>query len=232
MKKVEIFFGNKQSAIPPVTEHCKPDIVGEPFKTMMATHGLDTVIFPYQVHGTAGLIITEKNKESMQPFVHAADWVITNLPNVGLGILTADCVPLLVYDPVAQVVGAIHAGWRGAADGVVLRALEGMQNVFGTRPSDVQISIGPHARTCCYRVDQQFYDIVMQKQFGTNSWQRNKDQIFFDLYQCCVEQLKKTGVRTDAITDTGFCTVCTPAYSSYRREKNAALRNISLISLC
>jgi YfiH family protein len=125
----------------------------------------------------------------------------------------------------------VHAGWRGAVDGVVVAALDAMQHYFGSSPADLQVWIGPHARTCCYQVDQKFYESVMQKQFGTTSWYIKQDALFFDLKQCCTDQLITAGVRIQHIADSGICTVCTPTYCSYRQEKEAALRNISFIGI-
>lgn len=231
MQKTIIFFGDKSSATKPASDNWKPDITAEPFPTLVRTHKLKALVFPYQVHGTEGLVIDAQNFNEAQSFVHDADWIITNVPDVGLGILTADCVPILVHDPVNGAIGAIHAGWRGAVDGIIIKALGAMTTQFGSQPSDMHIFIGPHARTCCYKVDQQFYDTVVQKPYGKNSWYDNGSNLFFDLYHCCVEQLKKVGVPHHAITDSGICTVCTPTYCSYRREKDLALRNISLIML-
>lgn len=229
IQKSIVFFGDKATAVKPVTVKQQYSVAQEPFCTLARTHALESLIFPYQVHGTAGLVVDAQNFKNMRAFAHDADWIITNVPGVGVGILTADCVPLLVHDIVSGAAGAIHAGWRGAVDGVVIQAFEAMTIQFGSKPSDIQVFVGPHARTCCYQVNQKFYDSVMQKQFGKNSWHENESALFFDLYHCCLEQLKQAGVPHSAVTDIGICTVCTPAYCSYRREKENALRNVSII---
>ncbi len=231
MQKPTVFFGDKNYATKPVTKPGALSIIDEPFAMLSAMHGFNNLIFPYQVHGIAGLVVESGNFNTIRSFVQDADWIITNVPKVGIGVLTADCVPLLIYDPVHNAVGAVHAGWRGAVEGVVVAAIDGMRSAFGSRAEDVQVFIGPHARTCCYQVDQQMYDTVMQKRYGKSAWRQNDQALFFDLYGCCVEQLKEVGVLQNNITDTGMCTICNTAYCSYRREKAESQRNISLIGL-
>jgi polyphenol oxidase len=231
MHNQKIFLGDKKTAVAQVTTPGHMRETRERLHAMAKEHGFEKFLFPLQVHGMQGWVIQKNNALIVQSFEREADWIATNVPGIGIGVLTADCVPILVHDPITNVVGAIHAGWRGAVDGVVLKALEGMEQVFGTQPHDLNIFIGPHARTCCYTVDQKFYDTVMQKPFGKNAWHENETGLCFDLSHSCLEQLAKAGVLTDNITNVATCTVCTPAYCSYRREKDAALRNVSWIGL-
>ncbi len=231
MENPALFFGNKQTAIAPVDSPERLEQGRSAVKQFAVQNDFKTMVFPLQTHGIQGLVIDAENSQLMQSFEHEADWIITSVPGVAVGVLTADCVPLLVYDSVQRAVGAIHAGWRGAVDGVVVEALSGMEDAFGSHCADLKVFVGPHARTCCYEVDEPFYDTVMRKKFGRNAWHRKDNKLFFDLYACCVEQLQKKGVPKDAITDVGICTICTPTYSSYRREKKTALRNMSWIVL-
>jgi polyphenol oxidase len=232
------FFGNKKQQIFSDPDKNSWDtssilVTKEPFNAIAQEQGFVNMLFPNQTHGVAGLIVThaDKNMEQDQrSFVQDADWLITNVPTLGIGIITADCVPLLLHDTVTPAVGAVHAGWRGATDGVVIAALDGMINTFGTDPKKLQVFIGPHARTCCYQVDTPFYDIVLQKPWGSTAWHTN-NTLFFDLYRCCMEQLSAVGIVQSQLYDTHICTVCDLSYCSYRRDKNHAGRNISCIGL-
>ena len=226
-----IFFGDKKCATRPVTRPGELSMADEPFATLKRAQGFNEILFPYQVHGTAGMVIDADAVNALEPFTHEADWIITNLSGVGVGILTADCVPILLYDPVNKAIGAVHAGWRGAVEGVVVKALESMRIAFGTQAHDLHAWIGPHARACCYRVDEQFHDIVMQKKYGKAAWHCTDNLLFFDLSACCREQLMQAGVQMIQVTDTNICTICDPSYCSYRREKEAAKRNIAIIGL-
>jgi polyphenol oxidase len=235
---VNYFFGNKKHQVFPdrdkqIWSAQESVITTAPFKTIAQLYTFNNILFPHQVHGTVGLVITRKDNyiTSKKSFTQDADWLITNIPTLGIGILTADCVPLLLHDPVAAVVGAVHAGWRGATEGVVISALTNMMNAFGTSPKNVQVYIGPHARTCCYQVDKPFYENVMQKQWGTTAWLYNRESLFFDLHHCCIEQLYAVGITQSQIQSIRTCTVCNSTYCSYRRDKERAGRNISCIGI-
>jgi len=81
-----------------------------------------------------------------------ADALIENTPGIAIGVKTADCVPILLADPVSRAVAAIHAGWRGTAAGIVAAAIRCMASEFGTQPEDIHAAIGPSIRPCCYEV--------------------------------------------------------------------------------
>lgn len=206
-------------------------LIHEPFNPIAAAHGFDDLFFVHQVHGTDGVIVASDDVTMPRSFTRDADWIVSNKPGLGIGILIADCVPLLLYDPVTRAVGAVHAGWRGATSGVISAALNTLRSTFGTQMANLQVFIGSHAKNCCYQVDQPFYDTVMKKSFGSSAWHHRDDKLFFDLYQCCLEQLRIYGISENQITLSASCTICDTSYSSYRREREAAGRNIAVIGL-
>ena len=81
------------------------------------------------------------------------DGLITNEPGVALVCFAADCTPILFYDPVQRVVAAIHAGWRGTASGIVLKALVTMMSLYGAAPYTMRAAIGPAIGKCCFETD-------------------------------------------------------------------------------
>jgi len=229
------YFGTKKFAVFPDIERSRWLTLDtltdtEPFLTLATQHDLDAFFFAHQVHGTQGIIADAKSVIS-RAFSVDGDWIITNKPGLGIGVLTADCVPILVFDPVHNVVAAIHAGWKGAVDGVVMDALSTLMQHYDSESTELQIFIGPHAHSCCYKVDEPFYDIVQAKQFGRNAFKMMDNQLFFDLYACCVEQFHAIGVTDTQIQYSNICTICDPVYFSYRREGTTAGRNISFIAL-
>jgi polyphenol oxidase len=229
------FFGTKEHQAflvnKPYWQTIPTLVKTEPFTTLIHTYNYQTVFFTDQVHGTTGIIIDKARTSHPIPraFTYEADWIISNVPKLAIGILTADCVPLLLYDPTSHTVCTIHAGWRGATDGVICNALTAIHEHFNIQLQNIQVYIGPHARTCCYQVDTPFYEVVMQKKWGTSAWYKKNDQLFFDLYACCTEQLYCAGITPAQITDHKICTVCTTNYCSYRRDKEQAGRNINCI---
>jgi hypothetical protein len=119
----------------------------------------------WQVHGIDVLIAHQGESTSWPP--PKADAIITADRNVPLVMRFADCVPLVLFDPVRQVVGLSHAGWRGTLSGVGPATVEAMQRTFGSHPRDVLAGIGPSIGPCCYEVGPEVIEQV-QVAFGVS----------------------------------------------------------------
>jgi len=114
------------------------------------------VALAHQVHGTDVLVVGEDYDLENRP---EADALVTNRPGVALGILTADCVPVLLADPQAGVIGAAHAGWRGAVDGVLARTVEAMIKL-GAKAGTISAAIGPSIAPESYEVGEEFAAMI------------------------------------------------------------------------
>jgi YfiH family protein len=154
------------------------------------------------------------------------DALWTDRDGVTLGIKTADCVPLLLEDPVGRRVAAVHAGWRGAIAEIPLRALEVLK-AHGTKPGDVRAVLGPSIRTCCYVVQD---DLAGQftARFGAEVVVRRDGKPYLDVARAVRKALEEGGVPTAQITDTGECTSCDKRFHSHRRD-HAGGRQVSFI---
>ncbi len=122
-------------------------------------------VFARQVHGAAVRVVGVADRGSgascLDDAVADADALVTTSPGVVLAILTADCVPIVLHDPVAAVLACVHAGWRGTVAGVTTAALAAMQ-AFGSRPSDVIAGIGPAIAAARYQVGADVHQAVTQ----------------------------------------------------------------------
>jgi hypothetical protein len=128
-------------------------------------------VFARQVHGAGVRVVTEADRGSgafslddavgSAAGVGGADALVTTSPEVVLAILTADCVPIVLHDPVAGVLACVHAGWRGTVAGVTAAALAAMQDL-GTRPADVTAGIGPAVGADRYQVGADVHQAVTQ----------------------------------------------------------------------
>lgn len=199
---------------------------------------LSSLVFVKQVHGTSVVTITAEDRGmgAMAPDANrvSADAMVTNVPGVTLCILTADCVPVLFYDPVRRAVGAAHSGWRGTVGHISARVVEAMQREFGTKPRDLLVSIGPSIRSCCYEVDdvvaepvaREFQDPVLFPRFGKPNKYR------FSMQSAIRMDLERLGVARARIEDTGLCTSCRANHLfSHRKEQGRAGRLGALIAL-
>ncbi|NIZ08534.1 peptidoglycan editing factor PgeF [Pseudooceanicola sp. HF7] len=146
-----------------------------------------------------------------------ADAMATATPGLALAVLTADCQPVLFADPKARVVGAAHAGWRGARDGVLEATLDAMEEL-GARRQDVKAVIGPTISQRAYEVGPEFLDDFLAEdpdnsRFFANG---NGDRLHFDLPSYGLHRLRSAGVAS--ANWTGHCTYSDPArFFSYRR---------------
>ena len=86
------------------------------------------------------------------------DYLVTDLPSVGLAIATADCVPIVLYHPGQPLIGAIHMGWRGAVTGTIANCLDHISRQYGVDPGELRALVGPCARSCCYEIQPDLVD--------------------------------------------------------------------------
>ena len=165
------------------------------------------------------------------------DGLVTGLPDVVLGILTADCVPVLVADRRLRVVGAFHAGWRGTVKRIVEGGVAEMMARFGSHPSDLKALIGPAIGPCCYGVGAEVQD-AFASEFAYADKLMKKGQgdgpgtIRLNLREANRQQLLACGVPQEAIHMVGSCTACEPdQYFSHRQSQGKTGRMMSVIGL-
>ncbi len=158
------------------------------------------------------------------------DAMISDGENVWLQVVTADCVPVLLYDPSMRVAGAVHAGWRGSTSNISGKAVGVMHKEFDCHPENLLIGIGPSIGPCCYEVGEEVLD-ALAGQLG--NWEslvgrRQGQKGFLDLWEMNRQQLLREGVVEDRIFMAGLCTFCRPdLFFSYRREGPKAGRMFS-----
>ncbi|KIE06092.1 Laccase domain protein [Candidatus Jidaibacter acanthamoeba] len=173
-----------------------------------------------QIHSNRVISIKDGDEHIKHP---VADALVTNLPGILLGIKTADCAPILFFDPKKQIIAAAHAGWKGAISGIIGNTIAAMQNL-GANIADIICVIGPCIQQASYEVDESFYNNFISvkpasSKFFINS--KQADHYMFDLPAYCVERLKIIGIQH--IDNLGIDTYSNPEFFSYRRathEKN------------
>jgi len=145
-----------------------------------------------------------------------ADATITNLKGVVLTILTADCTPILLYEPDKKVIGAIHSGWRGTKKGIIKNCIKEMVNHYSISPENLIVGMAPSIRGCCYEVGDEviaeFLDFpqAISKRYGN---------YYLDLVTVCKAQLLNLGVEEKNIEISQICTSCSSdRFFSYRKD--------------
>ena len=177
------------------------------------------VAVPGQVHGA-----TVRRVDGPGEYPET-DALITSERGLFLCVSVADCVPVLLYDPVHKAVGAVHAGWRGTASAIVAAAVEAMHEEFGTAPEGLIASIGPSASACCYSVGA---DVATR--FPPSFIREEGGDSFVDLKGVNRSQLLNSGLRPGNVELSLYCTISDPQlFHSYRRDGANAGRMMGVI---
>lgn len=186
----------------------------------------DNIYLPVQEH-TNKIHLLESG---LAPVV--ADAVITANKNILIGILVADCVPVLLYDKEKEVIGAVHAGWRGAAKRILPDTITMMQEKFRSSPEGIFVAIGPSIKQCCYEVGKEVMEMLLDAT-GDGDFHINKDGSYFvDIALANKMQALDAGVLRENIWLSGECTFCNPdKYHSYRYSKEKAGRQGGFIGM-
>lgn len=204
---------------------------GYPWDDLKGTvPNLDEFFFAHQVHGVCGQVVTRQLVRGFTPLSITGDYLLTDVPGIGIGVLTADCLPIAIYDPCGGACAIIHAGWRGSVTGIVAKAVAHMKEAFNSKPSDLQTLLGPCAGICCYKVGTELLDTLgndrnlVTKQVAENT--------YFDLAGYNVLLMERMGIPKENIDRRSqVCTICNTRFCSYRREKENAARQITMICL-
>ncbi len=134
-----------------------PDHVRENYRRFLKAIGAPEghIAMTNQVHGGAVRCITtaDVKGDPYDKVGYEADGLMTDLPGVTLLVYTADCIPVLFYDPVRRVAAAVHAGWRGTAAVIAAVAVETLEREFGSCPADLRAAVGPAIGKCCFETD-------------------------------------------------------------------------------
>jgi YfiH family protein len=194
----------------------------------------EALVTPRQVHGSDILVISEPNEDYSHFLSVEGDAVITNQPNVMIGVCVADCVPILICDPEKRVVAVVHAGWKGTAAKLVFKVVSGMQSEFGSNPARLHAAIGPCIQKCCYEVDEPVRKAFQQSGIDWDSYAESKSpgKWHLDLTAANRDLLLLAGLSTDSIQVSEQCVCChSEQYFSYRRDKDESGRQIGFIML-
>ena len=177
-----------------------------------------------QVHGTR-VVTADRRREAAE-----ADGVATGAPGLVVGVVTADCVPALMLAPGRGVAAAVHAGWRGAAAGVLEAAVAHLGSSFGVQPREIEVCLGPAVGPCCYRVGPEVRDAFRARtqDLTAPAWREIGEALMLDLRLAQRRLLEAAGVPHVSVL--GPCTACTPSYASYRRDGPRAGRQLSFIA--
>ncbi|MDZ7637041.1 MAG: peptidoglycan editing factor PgeF [Bryobacterales bacterium] len=153
-----------------------------------------------------------------------ADALVTNTTGALLSIRTADCVPLLLADPIHRAVAAVHAGWRGTVAPILPRAVEALQANYASQPQSLLVAIGPCIRLATFEVGP---EVALQFQHIFPERDDLNRKTHLDLAEACTRQLRALGIPQSAIFDCGRCSFAEPElFHSFRRDERFSIPGV------
>lgn len=206
------------------------------------------VVQAHQVHGDRVAVVRSAalTREDLDGF----DALITDMPGVAVGARTADCIPVLMYDPVHRAVAAVHSGWKGTVLKIAAKTLSAMSSEFGTRPADILAVIGPGIGPDSFQVGPEVARAFLDAGFpeaglsGIYSSDRPiisdrgpripgtmQGGLHIDLWEAVRLTLVRAGVPDSHILTAGIDTYTHPGFFSARREGPSCGRTVNTIML-
>ena len=183
--------------------------------------GSDEVYLVRQIHGDRVYVLDDAALSGGDLSGVEADAIVTRLAGRPIGVLTADCIPIIVYDALLHVVGVVHAGRKGTAENILFKTIGALRKSYGSRPENVFMGMGPGIGGCCYEVDDLCVRPFREK-FGT--WRdfvrKSADNKYMlDLFRANEEDGRNAGIPPKNIFCSGECTACqVDKFFSYRKE--------------
>lgn len=171
-----------------------------------------SLVLTHQTHTDIVVAVGDAQRGAglFAPELSDCDGLVTNTPGMGLVVFSADCTPIIAFDPVTGAVGAAHAGWRGTAAGIAQKLIEAMVREFGAEPKNIHAAIGPNIRQCCFQTD---WDVpqAMLDALGEEARpyiEAHGEKYYVNLTAINTIFLRRAGVENiDCSTD---CTCCQP----------------------
>lgn len=199
------------------------DSVEKNLKFVRKSIGAKKLITLNQIHSAKCLVVNEKSESDQK-----ADALVTQSNDIALGILTADCVPVLLFDPEKKIIGAAHTGWKGAKGGVIENTIEKMASL-GSSCGDIVAAIGPCVHVDSYEVGEDFLS-----NFPAEYFTKIRDKNHFDIVKFCYDRLKENGISKISVDEIDTYKNH-EKYFSFRYAKQnlngVCGRNISVICL-
>ncbi len=206
-----------------------PAHVDENWRRLREVIGAETPIARcHQVHGTNVRMVTRENHWEKPE----GDGMVTAEPGILLAVSSADCVPILMVNNGGKIVGAIHAGWRGAIAGIAQEGVRAMGRL-GAKPHEIRAALGPSIGQCCFEVDEELARLFAHKVAGSDRHSRagRLGKSHLDLRAIVTDQLMRAGLARESIVSVGPCTKCANDRYFSRRVNASSGLQLSFIGI-
>lgn len=187
-----------------------------------------------QVHGDTIYELKDSLNSVEKVAGIAGDAIITRCIDTPVAVLTADCVPVVIYDSRLHVVGVVHAGRMGTSLNILSKTIQTMQKIYGCKPGDLLVGMGPGIGGCCYEVDAACVEPFKKQYTGWSGFVKkiSPEKFMLDLFAANIEDAQRAGLDPKNISQTGLCTSCEVGrFFSYRKEKTTGrMMTVAMLS--
>lgn len=170
----------------------------------------DHIIMPHQTHGTEIRQISDNyfslSSSEKAILLEGTDALVTDVKDVCIGVSTADCIPIIIYDSEHKAAAAVHAGWRGTVKRIVSKTIRFMGNCYGSHPETLTAVIGPGISMDAFEVGNDVYEEFAAAGFNMGLISSFKNKWHINLPECNRLQLTEAGLKECCVYDTGICT--------------------------
>ncbi|MBD3806511.1 peptidoglycan editing factor PgeF [Sulfuricurvum sp.] len=181
-----------------------------------------------QIHSDHITIIDDSHNFDTPP---QCDALITDRKRTPLMVMSADCTPILLYDPAHNAIGAVHAGRAGALNAILPKTINAMHQAFGSQKEDMKIVLGPSIHRCCYEINESIANETEAKGYP-NALRKEEGKVFLDVNAILLQQLHEIEIMSDQIEVIDHCTSCRcDEYFSYRADHQHTGRIAGVILL-
>jgi len=182
-----------------------------------------------QIHSDRIIVVDPSIHDFENP--PECDALITDRTDIPLMVMTADCTPVLLFDPVKNVIGVAHAGRAGAIKGIVPKTIEKMQQNFACKLEDILVVLGPSIQSCCYEVGEEIARAVTEDGFGYAVVEREA-RFYLEVNAIIKRQLEEMGIKKEQLEDLGICNACEhETFFSYRADRQKTGRIAGVLML-
>lgn len=196
--------------------------------------GLSDTVFTRQTHTDIVRRVDRRNAGEglFFPVEPECDALVTDEPGLALTVFTADCTPILLWDPVTGAVGAVHAGWRGTVAGIAAKTVEAMARHYGAEPENIVAAIGPNIGKCCFETGTDVPQ-ALREHLGADAEdfiQPRGEKFLVDLKGANRRILERAGVKR--VEQSGECTACRPDRFWSHRRVGQARGSMAAVIVC
>ncbi len=182
-----------------------------------------------QIHSDRIVIVDRAIHDFENP--PECDALITDQPGIPLMVMTADCTPVLFFDPVKNIIAVAHAGRAGAVQGIVPKTIQKMQKRFASKLEDILVVLGPSIQSCCYEVGEKIAKEVTDNGFGDAVVER-ETRYYLEVNAIIKKQLEAIGIKKEKLEDLDICNACEhEKFFSYRADRQKTGRIAGVLML-